>query len=299
MPDHDGHSAEYFGETRDYWYNADFIDLLARRWSLGSARAVLDVGSGVGHWGQLLARVLAPDAEISGVDPDPVWVERATERAKTHGHGRRFRYALGRGEELPFPDGTFDVVTCQTVLIHVPDPARVIREMVRVTRPGGRLVLAEPNNATSALLLGSTLLDGDVEDIVALVRFQLVCERGKAALGEGNNSLGEALPKLLSGLRAVELFMNDKTNVVMPPYASPEERALVEQAMKDSDRSFWIWSEADTRRFFLAGGGGPDAFAPLWTLALRANESVRQGILSRDYASTGGAVGYLASAVVP
>ena len=52
----DSHSAEYFGDTRDYWWNADFLELMGKRLSLDRARDVLDVGCGVGHWGRLPAR---------------------------------------------------------------------------------------------------------------------------------------------------------------------------------------------------------------------------------------------------
>src|SRR4051812_44702072 len=40
------------GDWRDTWWNADFLDLMARRWGLSSALRVLDVGCGVGHWGR-------------------------------------------------------------------------------------------------------------------------------------------------------------------------------------------------------------------------------------------------------
>src|SRR6516225_8245609 len=54
----DSHSAEYFGDTRDYWWNLDFLELIGKRLSFDRVQDVLDVGSGVGHWGQLLANVL-------------------------------------------------------------------------------------------------------------------------------------------------------------------------------------------------------------------------------------------------
>ena len=49
----------------------------------------------------------------------------------------------GRVERLPFPDAAFDVVTAVTVLCFVPNAAGAVREMARVLRPGGRLVLGE------------------------------------------------------------------------------------------------------------------------------------------------------------
>ena len=81
------HSAEYFGDQRDFWWNRDFVELMARRWQLSQARSVLEVGSGVGHWSRVLAPSLAPEAKLVGVEREPKWVAEATARAQAHGLG--------------------------------------------------------------------------------------------------------------------------------------------------------------------------------------------------------------------
>src|SRR5688572_26791078 len=177
------HSAEYFGDTRDDWWNLDFLRLMAARWKLDAVGDALDVGCGVGHWGLLLASVLPEDARITGIDREPTWIAEARARSLARGLGERCSYQQGVAERLPFPDDTFDLTTCQTVLIHLADPAAAIAEMVRVTRPGGLVAVAEPNNLTEALLLDSISNRASIDDVVELVRFQLTCERGKAALG--------------------------------------------------------------------------------------------------------------------
>ncbi len=60
------HSAEYFGDARDHWWNRDFLQLVARRWRFDEVRDVLDVGCGVGHWGMLLAAVLPESTRVTG-----------------------------------------------------------------------------------------------------------------------------------------------------------------------------------------------------------------------------------------
>jgi len=107
-----GHSAEQFGDTRDHWWNPDFITSVARGWGLDEVRTVLDVGCGVGHWSQVLAAVLPPAARLEGIDREPLWVAQATERAAAAGKGDRFHYLSGAAEALPFADGSFDLVTC-------------------------------------------------------------------------------------------------------------------------------------------------------------------------------------------
>ena len=63
----DLHSAAWFGEQRDFWWNADYLALVVSRLGLQAARSVLDAGSGIGHWGRALLPHL-PDAQLVGVD---------------------------------------------------------------------------------------------------------------------------------------------------------------------------------------------------------------------------------------
>src|SRR5215472_8490129 len=252
------HSAEHFGDTRDYWWNLDFLQLIGKRLSFDRVRDCLDVGCGVGHWGQLLANVIPSSARIQGVDREPLWVEKAAERAAARGLSGRFNYQVAVAENLPFADASFDLVTCQTVLIHLPDPGPAIDEMVRVARPGGVILAAEPNNVARALTFDSASFHDGVDEILARVRLQLICERGKAALGEGNNSIGDLIPGLFAERDLVDIcvYLNDKANICVRPYDSPEQRAIIDELADFKDRDSWGgWSREVTHRYFLAGGG--------------------------------------------
>lgn len=291
----ESHSAEYFGDTRDYWWNPDYIALIGRRLAFDRVREVLDVGCGVGHWAQVLASALPADAEVTGVDRDPLWVDKANERAAALGISHRFQYRLSDAHTLPFPDASFDLVTCQTLLIHVADPASLIAEMARVTRPGGLVLAAEPNNVATSLVLNSMTFNDPVEDILAGARLQLTCERGKAALGEGNNSVGDAVPGLFaaSGLTDVAVYLNDKANAFLPPYSTPEQRAMLEERKDFEARDFWIWNRDDTRRYFLAGGGAENQFDALWASATGGADRFEKAVADRTYSHSGAALNYL------
>jgi len=279
------HSAEYFGDTRDHWWNGDFLELMARRWGFAAVRDVLDVGCGVGHWGQLLASVLPASARLTGVDLEPKWVERAAARASARGLGERYTYRLGEAGRLPFADDSFDLVTCQTVLIHVQDPAAAIAEMRRVTRPGGLLAVAEPNNVAESLVMDSVSAEASVAEVLDAIRFQLICERGKVALGEGDNSLGGRVPGLFvaAGLRDVAIYVNDKATAIFPPYSRREQVAFVEDVRDRAERRLWNWSEVETRRFFLAGGGSEAEFPEVFARGLAARQKVVDGVGDGSY----------------
>ncbi|MCV5824513.1 class I SAM-dependent methyltransferase, partial [Escherichia coli] len=66
------HSAEYFGAERDYFWNADYLDLLFGRLGLPQPAAILDVGCGEGHWARLIAGRLSPSSSVTGVDREAV-----------------------------------------------------------------------------------------------------------------------------------------------------------------------------------------------------------------------------------
>lgn len=104
-------------------------------------RSVLDVGCGDGTLALVFARNGA--ARVAGCDPDASMVARAQALARSH--DSRIELAIARCQQLPFPDGSFDVVTCITVLAFVPDASAAIHEMARVLRPGGRLVIGDLN----------------------------------------------------------------------------------------------------------------------------------------------------------
>ena len=202
---------------------------------------------------------------------------------------------MSEAQALPFADASFDLVTCQTVLIHVADPRAVIAEMARVTRPGGLVLASEPNNVASSLVLNSLAFEDPVEEILTGVRLQLFCERGKAALGEGNNSVGDLVPGLFAaaGLGDVAVYLNDKTNAFLPPYGTQEQRAMLEERKDFEARDFWIWNRDDTLRYFLAGGGVDAQFDALWASVTGGVERFENAVSDRTYSHSGAALHYL------
>lgn len=280
------HSAEWLGDGRDHWWNEDFLAFLAAKWRAEEIRSVLDVGCGVGHWGRLLSRVLPQQCSIDGVDREKLWVAKAGERAAAAGLSGRMRFQVGAAESLPFDDDTFDLVTCQTVLMHLREPARGLAEMVRVAKPGGLVLVAEPSNLLGPVLLDAIALGESPESTAPLVLFQLRCQRGKAHLGEGNDWLGGSLPTLFAaaGLQEVDMRLNDRVNPLLPPYASRAARALIEEGLDAAARDLWMWNRETTRRYFIAGGGQADQFEPNWSAALAFQRRIASAVSDGRYA---------------
>jgi len=101
-------------------------------------KRLLDVGTGDGHYA---IEAAARGALVTALDTEPHMLDAA--RARAMERGLPVVLQQGRAQELPFHDGSFDIVIAVTVLCLVPDSERAVREMVRVLAPGGRLVLGE------------------------------------------------------------------------------------------------------------------------------------------------------------
>jgi len=106
---------------------------------------VLEVGCGSGVVVRDLAALVGPRGEVVGIDPSRSMVEAARALARTHALRRRMRWRVASG------DGRFDATLAVTVLLHVADPEAVVREMVRVTRPGGRVAVQDQDFGTVAV----------------------------------------------------------------------------------------------------------------------------------------------------
>jgi SAM-dependent methyltransferase len=302
-PERYAHVTGFHGEWRDLFWNRDFLELMARRWGLDGVREALDVGCGAGHWGRTVLSHLPPQASMVGVDREPKFLALAQQQAQARGLAERLSFVEGSLEALPFADDRFDLVTCQMVLIHVADAEGALREMIRVTRPGGLVVVVEPDNRAGnlALLNGEPALLDD--EIASLVLLQLVCERGKQQLGEGNWSIGGLLPGLLraAGLRDVRAHTNDRCIDLAPPYQEPAMTLALAQelAWAAEDISILTGSRNDTRRLFLAGGGSETAFDSTWEVMTRWLRILEQSIAQGSYHAGRGFVLYLVSGRKP
>ena len=115
---------------------------VARLTELEPEQTVLEVPCGAGRGTELLARTTG--AECFGLDPSEELIAEAEQRTRGREVADLLHFDSGPLQDLPFRDGIFDVVLGGVGLSILPDPAPAIRELARVTRPMGAVVLVQP-----------------------------------------------------------------------------------------------------------------------------------------------------------
>jgi ubiquinone/menaquinone biosynthesis C-methylase UbiE len=112
------------------------------RLDLQAGLSVLDVGSGPGYTALELGRRVGANGHVTGVDINETFVSRANARAREQGLAQ-VHFQQAGFPPLPFADGTFDRVFCKNVLEYVDSAEATVKEIARVAKPGGKVLLID------------------------------------------------------------------------------------------------------------------------------------------------------------
>ena len=141
-------SRDYFDTVADKWddmrrtfFGEGVRDAAMRAAGIAPGSLVADVGTGTGF---LAEAALDAGARVIGIDAS----EGMLSQARARFAGREFEARRGDVEALPVEDARADAVLANMVLHHAPDPARAIREMARILKPGGTLVITDADTHT-------------------------------------------------------------------------------------------------------------------------------------------------------
>lgn len=127
---------------------------LPRLLSLTATDKVLDIGCGYGGLLIYLNRRVGFTKVMEGVDCSALMVRRARAEMQSRGLGSQINVSQGMATKLPYPDGSFDVVLSTYVIKHLSDELshEMLREVMRVLKPGGRFCLWEAAPSRNAYL---------------------------------------------------------------------------------------------------------------------------------------------------
>src|SRR5918996_515350 len=138
---------------------------------------VLDVGCGSGIALREVSDLVGPDGTVVGLDPSTAMLEQA--RLRLEPGPARIELVQGTATSTGLEGDRFDAVRTERVMMHISQPLEALAELARVTRPGGRIVLVEPDHRRLAL-------DTDTPDVWATFV----------------TAFGRMLPNISAGLRA-------------------------------------------------------------------------------------------------
>ena len=109
----------------------------------GTPQRILDVACGTGDSTIAAAKAAAPGSTVVGVDISEGMMAMVMDKASKEGVEDRIQLQVADGEALPFPDGSFDRVSCAFGIRNFTDRARGLSEFYRVLAPGGKVVILE------------------------------------------------------------------------------------------------------------------------------------------------------------
>ena len=192
--------------------------VLLEQLDLGQARSVLDVGCGTGADLIAIAERLPPGGQAAGIDVSESMIAEARRRAS----GLDFNICFDTGDaaNLPYEDASFGACRAATVLQHVPDAGQVIRQMIRVTRPGGRVAALEFDQ-------DSTMLDHPDHD-----RTRVILQTFGDAMANG--WIGRQLPRLFRQAGLTDLSVTPVVNLGEPGMFQAMIRSHVDRLCADN-----------------------------------------------------------------
>jgi len=119
-----------------FWHSRRFVQAKKYLKTI-DARQILDVGCNSGTFTKQIYNVL-PESKIYGIDISQNAISYAEQKYKN------ISFSVAWAEKLPFKENSFDLATCFEVLEHVDEPDKIIREMLRVLRKKGNMIIIVP-----------------------------------------------------------------------------------------------------------------------------------------------------------
>ncbi len=174
---------------------------------------IVDVGCGTGDFTRYLASLVGGKCTIIGVDARAASLKSAERETANEGLKARISFRKGDAFKIPVEDGWADLTCCRTLLMHLTDPSKAVKEMSRVTRKGGTVAAFERGSMNTAFIPGDEKLTR-----LALRLGEAYVDGVKRLEGKSFN-IGERLPTIFhdAGLDGVMAEVQADTYLATDP----------------------------------------------------------------------------------
>ena len=196
--------------------------------------AVVDVGCGAGDDLRELATLVAPGGRVVGVDSSQTMLDQA--RVRTHGLPVECHF--GDAHRLDFADNTFDACRCDRVLQHLERPEQALTEIVRITRPNGRVVLMDPDWETVAI-------DSDDDLLTSRIR-SVMCHRHRnATMGRQLFGMAQRVGLTDVSVTGIPGVFTDWNQATLLGFVEAADEAVKAGAATEDEVAAWLRDLAD------------------------------------------------------
>lgn len=222
---------DYLKDTRYLYHNDDYLEFLVKNvWKLNRPQNIIDFGCGFGYLGLKLLPLLPAGSSYTGIDIAVDLLAKGREIFKKSHY--KYEFIEGSVYDVSKTENSYDLAICHAVMMHLEDPEKAVREMIRVTKSGGMVITCESNhNAVNAL---THIQEIDKSSIFDLGFLQKLFDRSRRKTKKDGN-IGNKMPVLLhqAGLINVQARLSDCVKLLLPPLDNQEKLNLYESLGKD------------------------------------------------------------------
>ncbi len=274
---------ELLFKTRKYLWHPDTIVKLASWFGLKPGMRIADIGCGIGYLGYTYWPFYRRHGRYIGIDIDYKSLKAGEKMAAKWGGNRIPHFIQGDAYHLPLKSNSVDCAMAQTLYIHLNKPKQALREIFRIVRPGGLVVIIEPDTLSRKSV--SSLPDLDLKTKLLLEKYRILRYKGREKLGLGDYSIGSKMPYMMkeAGLKDIDVRINDRVSFIEPPYESLEQRYFLEMLtgiIYENDQK-QIRDEGSVRKQFIAGGGKANEYDQVVKIG-RQRKSILKRQLSKN-----------------
>jgi len=233
--------------SRVLMHNADYLEFLVSKvWRIDRhPLKIAEFGCGYGRFASMLLPLVASGSSYAGFDSAAALVAKGKEIFAESPYPTSF--VRGDVHHAPLRAGHFDLTIAHLVLMHSPDAEKALREMIRVTRPGGMLITCDANrNGNNALL---HIDETNEQESSHPELFQAVNRSIRRDSGVDYN-IGMKMPVMMHrlGLENVQARMSDAVVLIFPPMDTPEKEQIF-RAMCSEGLGYQPTDEAEIERW--------------------------------------------------